>query len=122
MELPIGQLTQELFMENNLQQINQSTNNVKEVYYKSRQSYNNQREFFRKNFNQVRENKEARYQKINTSRFQYLIQEMIYYENMEYICAGLNSFEREVVVIDCDDTDRGEKTLKLLEIANLEPH
>ena len=47
---------------------------------------------------------------------------MIRYEHMEYICAGLNSFEREVVVIDCDDEHRGRKTLKLLKIANLEPH
>lgn len=95
---------------------------IREVYYKSRKSYENQREFFRKNFNQVRENKEAKYKKVDTREFQHLIEEMIRYEHMEYICAGLNSFEREVVVIDCDDEDKGEKTLKLLEIANLEPH
>lgn len=95
---------------------------IREVYYKSRQSYENQREFFRKNFNQVRENKKAKYTKVDTREFQHLIEEMIRYEHMEYICAGLNSFEREVVVIDCDDEDRGKKTLELLKIANLEPH
>lgn len=109
---------------NKLKQINPHIENktIREVYYKSRQAYDNQRGFFRAYFNQVRENKEAKYKKVDTRKFNRLIEEMVYYNNMEYICAGLNSFEREVVVIDCDDEDRGEKTLKLLEIANLEPH
>ena len=95
---------------------------IRDVYYKSRQSYENKRGWFRSYFNQVRENKEAKYKKVDTTKFTNLIYEMLHYENMEYICAGLNSFEREVVVIDCDDTDRGELTLKLLKEANLEPH
>lgn len=36
-------------------------------------------------------------------------------KDREYTCAGLNSFEREVLIIDCDDTDYGESTRKLLE-------
>lgn len=95
---------------------------IRDVYYKSRNSYEKQRGFFRMCFNQVRENKESKYKKVDTRKFQNLIEEMIHYEHMEYICAGLNSFEREVVVIDCDDEDRGKKTLELLMKAHLEPH
>lgn len=93
-----------------------------EKYYKSRQSYERQRGYFRMHFNQVREDKTSKYHKVCTKDFNSLIDEMQYYSNMEYICAGLNSFEREVVVVDCDDEDFGEKTYSLLKMAHLEPH
>ena len=72
--------------------------------------------------NQVRENKEARYKKKETKEFNSLIDEMKYYSDMEYICAGLNSFEREVVVIDCDSEDFGRSTFEELKKYNLIPH
>lgn len=35
-------------------------------------------------------------------------------KDREYTCSGLNSFERELLIIDCDDQDYGEKTRQLL--------
>ena len=93
-----------------------------ETYYKSRQSYENQRGYFRKCFNQVRKNKTSKYKKVCTKEFKSLIEEMKYYSNMEYICAGLNSFERECVIVDCDDTDRGKKSFELMKKKKLLPH
>ena len=93
-----------------------------ETYYKSRQSYENQKGYFRLHFNQVRENKTSKYKKVCTEAFNFLIEEMKFYSKMEYICAGLNSFERECVVVDCDDTDSGAKSFRLMKEKNLFPH
>lgn len=40
--------------------------------------------------------------------------------NLEYTCAGLNSYEREVLIIDCDDTDYGKGTREKLEKYGIE--
>lgn len=94
----------------------------KDIYYKSRQSYENQKGFFRSNFTQVRKDKTSKYHKVDTRDFNSLIEFLKYYENEEYATAGKNSHEREVVIVDCDDEDFGAKTFELLKQAHLIPH
>ena len=92
-------------------------------YYKDEQSYFNQMGFFKLNFNQVRTNKETtQFKKIKTSDYDSLLQEMQDQNQYEYICAGLNSYEREVVVIDSDDITFGKATLDKLNQVGLVPH
>lgn len=93
-------------------------------YYKNEQSYLNQKGYFRLTHNQVRLNKETtKFTKIETSGiYTSLLQEMQDKNEYEYICAGLNSFEREVVVIDNDDETFGKSTLESLKALGLEPH
>jgi DNA polymerase III delta prime subunit len=92
--------------------------------YKSEQSYLNQMGFFRLTHNQVRINKETtKFTKIKTSgKYDSLLQEMQDLNQYEYICAGLNSFQREVVVIDSDDASYGMNTLSKLSKDNIVPH
>jgi len=95
---------------------------IKHIYYKNRQSYENQRGCFRTNFNQIRYDKNSKFSRVSTKHFNSLIEEMKFYSDKEYICAGLNSHEREVVIIDCDSDDFGAKTFSLLKRYNIIPH
>lgn len=91
--------------------------------YKSEQSLMNQQGYFRLCYNQVRKDKSTtKFTKIKTAGYNSLLQEMYEYNNNEYICAGLNSFEREVVVVDNDDDSFGKTTMNSLNILGLVPH
>ena len=94
----------------------------KHIYFKSRQSFENKRGLFRTYFNQVRSDKTSKYHKVDTRHYNSLIDEMKDQHDMEYICAGLNSHEREVIIVDCDDTDYGKTTFELLKRFNIIPH
>ena len=92
-------------------------------YYKNEQSYLNQQGYFRLCYNQIRKDKSTtKFKKVKTSNYSSLLEEMYEYNNNEYICAGLNSFEREVVVVDNDDETFGKSTLASLKALGLEPH
>ncbi len=92
-------------------------------YYKSEQSYLNQQGFFRLCYNQIRKDKSTtKFTKVKTSGYNSLLEEMYEYNNNEYICAGLNSFEREVVVVDNDDESFGKTTMNSLKSLGLVPH
>ena len=95
---------------------------INHVYYKDRQSYENKQGAFRIYFNLVKKSKDSKPTHKNTTQFKCLIDEMKYYKDMEYICTGLNSFERELVIIDCDGTDFGYRTFQILKQYNLIPH
>ena len=95
---------------------------INHVYYKNRQSYENRQGAFRIYFNLVKKSKESKPTHKSTKEFKYLIDEMKYYKDMEYICAGLNSFERELVIIANDDNDFGYETFQILKHYNLIPH
>lgn len=91
--------------------------------YKSEQSLINQQGYFRAYFNQVRKNKSTKkFTKVKTTKYDSLLQEMWDYKDNEYICAGLNSFEREVLVVDNDDETFGKSTLSDLSKIGLVPH
>lgn len=98
--------------------------------YKSRQSHQNQITFMRGHFNQVRLDKSTtKFKKVQTSgfkdpnkNFKSIIDECRAYKDYEYICSGLNSFQREILIIDCDDNDYGVKTLELMKKDGLIPH
>jgi len=98
--------------------------------YKSRQSHQNQITFMRGHFNQVRLDKSTtKFKKVQTSgfkdpnkNFKSIIDECRAYKDYEYICSGLNSFQREILIIDCDDNDYGVKTLELMQKDGLVPH
>jgi len=91
--------------------------------YKSEQALLNQQGYFRAYFNQIRKDKSTtKFKKIKTSGYDSLLQEMYEYRDNEYICAGLNSFEREVLVIDNDDETFGKSTLDALASFGLVPH
>ncbi len=91
--------------------------------YKNEQALINQQGYFRAYFNQIRKDKSTtKFKKIKTASYDSLLQEMYEYNDNEYICAGLNSFEREVVVVDNDDDSFGKTTLASLKALGLEPH
>ena len=91
--------------------------------YKSEQSLINQQGYFRLCYNQIRKDKSTtKFTKIKTAGYNSLLQEMYEYNDNEYICAGLNSFQREVVVIDNDDESFGKTTMNSLNILGLVPH
>lgn len=95
---------------------------IKHIYYQSRQKYENQRGCYRTYFNQVRYDKNSKFEKVSTKHFSSLIDEMKFYSDREYICAGLNSHERECVIIDRDSEDFGKYTFQLLKQWNILPH
>lgn len=98
--------------------------------YKSKKSHQNQVTFMRSHFNQVRLDKTTtKFKKVQTSgsknpknNFNSIIDECRAYKDYEYICSGLNSTEREILIIDCDDDDFGIKTLDLMAKDGLVPH
>lgn len=98
--------------------------------YKSKKSHQNQVTFMRSHFNQVRLDKTTtKFKKVQTSgsknpknNFNSIIDECRAYKDYEYICSGLNSTEREILIIDCDDEDFGIKTLDLMAKDGLVPH
>lgn len=99
--------------------------------FKSRKSHQNQITFMRGHFNQVRLDKSTtKFKKVQTSGFKdptkhdfkSIIDECRAYKEYEYICSGLNSFQREILIIDCDDNDSGVKTLELMQKDGLIPH
>ncbi len=91
--------------------------------YKSEQALLNQQGYFRAYFNQIRKDKSTtKFTKVKTSGYDSLLQEMYEYRDNEYICAGLNSFEREVVVVDNDDESFGKTTMDSLKSLGLVPH
>ena len=91
--------------------------------YKSEQALLNQQGYFRAYFNQIRKDKSTtKFKKIKTSGYKSILEEMYEYKDNEYICAGLNSFEREVLVIDNDDETFGKSTLDALASFGLVPH
>ena len=96
---------------------------AKVKYYKSKESYQNQMGYFKLNFNQIRKDKSTtKFTKINTQNYKSLLDEMKDYAENEYICAGLNSYERECVIIDSDDDTHGAKSLEKLNKVGLVPH
>lgn len=91
--------------------------------YKNEQSLLNQQGYFRLCYNQVRKDKSTtKFIKVKSIDYNSLLEEMYEYRDNEYICAGLNSFEREVVVIDNDDETFGQSTLNSLKKLGLVPH
>ena len=91
--------------------------------YKNEQARLNQQGACRVFFNQVRKDKSTtKFKKVKTSGYDSLLQEMYEYKDNEYICAGLNSFEREVVVVDNDDESFGKTTMNSLNALGLVPH
>lgn len=91
--------------------------------YKNEQSLLNQQGYFRLCYNQVRKDKSTtKFTKVKSIDYNSLLEEMYEYRDNEYICAGLNSFEREVVVIDNDDETFGQSTLNSLKKLGLVPH
>ena len=91
--------------------------------YKNEQALINQQGYFRAFFNQIRKDKSTtKFKKVKTSGYGSLLQEMYEYKDNEYICAGLNSFEREVVVVDNDDESFGKTTMNSLKTLGLVPH
>ena len=91
--------------------------------YKTEHSYLNRKGYLKMTHNQVRENKETtKFKKINTTVYDSIVDEMKNLHDYEYICAGLNSYEREVVIIDTDDDTYGKKTMELLSKDGLIPH
>ena len=87
------------------------------------QAYLNKVGFLKSTHNQVRLNKETKnFKKVDTRNYMSIVDEMKDLHEYEYICAGLNSFEREVVIIDTDDETFGKKTMELLTNNGLVPH
>ena len=93
------------------------------MIYRTKQSETNRKGYLKSTHNQVRENKETtKFIKVKTTDYDSLLDEMKDKKGYEYICAGLNSYEREVLVIDTDDETFGKKTMELLKKDTLLPH
>lgn len=76
---------------------------------------NNQKKYLKGNGNWVRVNKEdSSFSFVNTTQYNSLLEEWRDYYEYAYTSCGLNVLEREMAIIDCDDSDFGEKMVSLI--------
>lgn len=77
---------------------------------------NGVKSYLKCNGNYVRKNKEdSSFKFVNTSKYQSVVDEWQDYFSYAYTSSGLNSLDREVVIIDNDGNDFGVSTLNLLD-------
>lgn len=81
---------------------------------------NNCKSYLKSNGNHIRKNKaDPKFIYVDTSKYNKLVDEWIDYSDYAYTSCGLNSLQREVIIIDCDDVDYGKKTLEEINKTNI---
>ena len=92
---------------------------LNECEQKRRNQINYLKAKVKKNGMYIRKDKTSAFEPIVTNDFLYLRDCWKDYADWTYTASGLNVKQREVVIIDCDDTDFGKKMLELIEESNI---